>query len=99
MAKNVKGKPKQSWQDIVKEVQEYRDASLRKYLPPIMHFDGSFPKNSMDLPAKILQQADTHITEMPPEHLVSKLASGELTATAVTTEFLRRATLAQHLVS
>jgi amidase len=99
MAKNMKGKPKRSWQDIVKQVQEYRDASLNKVQPPIPPLDGYRPKNSMDLPAKILQQAETHITEMPPEHLVSKLAHGELTATAVTSAFLRRAVLAQNIVS
>jgi hypothetical protein len=53
----------------------------------------------MMTPAKVLHPDDVRITEMLPESLLALLASGELTATEVTTAFLRRAVIAQKLVS
>jgi hypothetical protein len=48
---------------------------------------------------ELLQVEDLTITVFRPEELVKLLANRELTATEVTTAFLRRATLAQKLVS
>ncbi len=57
-----------------------------------------FPKNSTNIPSINLQAEDVEITASLPEELVKLLANGELTATEVTTAFLRRAALAQKLV-
>jgi len=53
----------------------------------------------MLVPSKTLHPRDTKITETLPENLVKQLASGNLSAKVVTTAFLRRAVLAQKLVS
>jgi amidase len=98
MAPSRKMKPKRPWQEIAREAQEYRDASLATFatdVPPALETI----KNSKIIPMELLQVEDLTITVFRPEELVKLLANRELTATEVTTAFLRRATLAQKLVS
>ena len=91
-------KRKRLWQDIVQEAQQYRDASIFRVWPGLPPFSENLAKNVTKLPGTVLSQEEVRITEMPPEGLLSVLASGDLTAVAVTTAFLRRASLAQKLV-
>ena len=97
MAPPSKKKPKRPWQEVAKEAQEYRDATLAAFatnIPAALETS----KNSTKIPETILQAQDVTITESLPEELIKLLANGELTATEVTAAFLRRAALAQNLV-
>ncbi len=104
MAPSSKPKPKRSWQEIAREAQEYRDACIANFTKefPANSTTGQvaeLPKNSIDIPSGVLGKRDLQITETLPEELVKLLANGELSATEVTTAFLRRAALARRLVS
>jgi amidase len=98
MAKANKGKAKQPWQDIVREVQCNRDASIDRVQPPIPKNSNNPPTNVLDIPNQVLNHEEIQITQISPEDLLSRLATGELTATTITRAFLRRAALAQKLV-
>jgi amidase len=99
MAKATKGKEKRPWQDILREVQYNRDASIIRVQPSIPENSNNLPTNVLDIPSQVLNHEEIQITQIPPEDLLSRLATGELTATVVTRAFLRRAALAQKLVS
>jgi len=104
-SKQRKSQP--SWQETVAKAQCHRDNSLasadRDVLSAALqrigkHFKGP-PKGHLDLPGEVLQPRDVKITETLPEELVKMLASKQLTATEVTRAFLRRAVVAQTVVS
>ncbi len=99
MAKPIRGKAKQPWQDIAREVQHYRDASIDRIQPPLLKLSSNLPANTHGIPKEVLSHEEIQITQTPPENLLSRLAAGELTAASVTRAFLRRAGLAQKLVS
>jgi amidase len=105
MVESKKRKLQRSWQEIAKEAQDRRDASLGKVNPGLpeaferIQFSEELPKISMNIPGKVLHPTDYRITEMLPEDLITSLASRDLTAVDVTTAFLRRAKIAQKLVS
>ncbi|KAF1810440.1 putative glutamyl-tRNA amidotransferase subunit A [Eremomyces bilateralis CBS 781.70] len=92
--------PKQmdTWQETVAVVQQYRDNSL-DIDPPLSGIPLNLPSNVSEIPRKFLSAIELDITETPPEHLLEKLASGELSSVAVTQAFLRRAALAQRLTN
>lgn len=98
MAQVSKTKKKRPWRDIAREAQQYRDASIARVQPELPQLPENLPKNVTKIPGTVLYWEEIKITEMLPEDLLSALASGELTAVAVTTAFLRRASLAQKLV-
>ena len=87
-----------SWQDIAKEAQEYRDASIHRVKPPVPTVPKELPLDRTDIPKYLLPTEEVIITQTSPEDLVQSLATGKLTCTAVTTAFLRRAGIAQALV-
>jgi|SRR6187402_2331108 len=99
-----RSQPKRPWQDVANEAQEYRDASVAR-VPGFLelyersNFSKGMPKNASDVLGSILDPRDFQITELLAEQLVVLLASGELSATDVTTAYLRRAGLAQKLVN
>lgn len=92
-------KQKSSWRSIAQDAQDYRDASIEAVQSPMSQPLASLPQNVLHIPATILSEAETTITETAPEELVFSLANGELTAREVTAAFLRRAAIAQTLVS
>ncbi len=98
MARITKAKPKRPWQDIAKEAQDYRDASVARVKPDVPQLPKNLPNNVINIPGETLSRKEVQITETPVEDLLSLLASGKLTAITVTTAFLRRAGLAQRLV-
>jgi hypothetical protein len=104
MSTPKKRKIQRPWQDIAKEAQEHRDASLARVVPGLpeaferIQFSGELPKSSIHVPGKALHPRDFRITETLPEVLLESLAKGNLSAIDVTTAFLRRAVLAQKLV-
>ena len=104
MVQTSKRKRERPWQEIAKEAQDRRDASLAKVQPGLpaaferIQFSEELPKNSMNIPGKALHPRDFQITETLPEQLVKALSTGGLSAMNVTTAFLRRGALAQKLV-
>lgn len=103
MAAMRKTKSKRPWEDVAKEAQDYRDASIWR-VPGITDISGRLTsleesKWSIDTPSMFLESKDVQITQCLPEDLVAMLGRGELSAVEVTTAFLRRAALAQKLVS
>jgi amidase len=106
-----KQKLERSWQEIAKEAQEHRDASLAQVKPGLPDLFDAFEENlesvqsnplkgvAIKLPGNVLHPRDVKITGLLPENLIKELAVGDLSATDVATAFLRRAVIAQKLVS
>ena len=87
------------WQKTVSRVQEYRAQSLENVQPSLPKIPSHLPKNVAHVPQLLLSERETEITESSPECLLSYLASGKWSSEEVTQAYLRRATLAQELVS
>ncbi|KAF4635511.1 hypothetical protein G7Y89_g2581 [Cudoniella acicularis] len=93
------------WQDVAKEAQDYRDASISRVAPGLpeaferIQFSEELPSNSTEVPGKALHPRDFKITQYLPEELIKLLTSRELSAVDVTTAFLRRARVAQKLTN
>lgn len=91
-----------NWEEGVRLARELRETSLRKVPNFISETDlptglGHFV---LDVPKQLLTPQELEITEgYNAVELLGALSSGRLTATEVTKAFLRRATLAQHLVN
>lgn len=92
-------RPKRPWQDIVREAQGRRDESVALVTPKLPKLPDPLPATVVGVPSQILTLEELKITEMLPEDLLKSLASGSLTTAAVTAAFLRRAVVAQKLVS
>lgn len=87
------------WQEVARIAQEARDKSIELVQPPVPDIPADLPLNVSGIPKQLLTPAEVEITETPPEVLVESLASGKLTSVEVVNAFLRRAGLAQKLVS
>ena len=93
-----KSKQNRPWKKVVREAQQYRDASIARSLSTDAKFPDVLPKYVFDLLRINLSDECARITNAMPERLLLDLKDGRLTATAVTTAFLRRAALSQKLV-
>lgn len=91
--------PSRSWQEVAAIAQDHRDRSIAQIKPTVPDVPLNLPTNVTKLPQELLSNAEIAITESSPENLLSSLASGERSSTEVTIAFLRRAGLAQKLVS
>lgn len=91
--------PAKPWQDIARIAQEHRDRSIAKITPAVPEVPSDLPANVTNIPKELLSKSELSITESAPENLLANLASGKLASVKVTTAFLRRAGLAQKLVS
>lgn len=89
---------KPNWKEVAKKAQEHRDASVKLVEPAVPDVPTELPLDVTKIPKQLLTTEEVGITETAPEDLVTSLASGELTSTAVTSAFLRRAGIAQKLV-
>ncbi|KAK3079273.1 hypothetical protein LTS18_005285, partial [Coniosporium uncinatum] len=90
----------QSWKAVAREAQDHRDATVARIEPKVPHIPGDrLPLRSIGIPQGLLEPTEIYITELPPEDLLRKLARGTLTATGVTSAYLRRAGLAQKLTN
>lgn len=87
-----------SWQDLAQQVRDRRDDSIDKFAP-----DLEIPRigsgRAIPIPRHYLTSAEIAITESSVQSLLNSLAQGKLSATEVTNAFLRRAVIAQKLVS
>ncbi|KAF2089205.1 putative glutamyl-tRNA amidotransferase subunit A [Saccharata proteae CBS 121410] len=90
-----------SWQQIAQKVQAHRDATIAALQPSLdaTAIPTDLPRNVTKIAAQVLSPSELSITESTPEKLLSQLATGDLKCTAVTSAFLRRAALAQHLTN
>lgn len=87
-----------SWQEIAKEVQQYRDDTIAQIQPEVPTVPDNLPQNVAGYPDHLLPDSENEITKESPEKLVQLLASGGVSCVEVTKAFLRRAGLAQKLV-
>lgn len=83
------------WQEVAASLQAHRDATIAAVQPPLPPLPSEMPRNTMPLAAQFLTPEEISVTETSPEGLLSQLAAGKLSSTAVTSAFLRRAALAQ----
>lgn len=88
-----------TWQDTAAMMQKHRDETYAAVSPAIPDPPEDLPLNVTGLPMQLLAEDVLSITESPPQTLLSDLASGKLTSTAVTKAFLQRAGLAGKLVN
>ena len=86
------------WEDVARDAQKHRDGTLDAVEPPLPPLPSDISHNVIDIPRHILSNEEVKITETPVLKLLQLLATGEVTATAVTSAFLRRAAVAQKLV-
>lgn len=87
------------WQEVAKHAQKVRDQSIDQIRPPVPDVPIDLPLNVTQLPRELLSKDEIDITESLPEDLLASLATSKLTSVEVTNAFLRRAGLAQKLVS
>ena len=90
---------KAGWQEVAKTAQEYRDASIGRVEPAVPDVPQYLPRDVTPIPRELLSKEEVEITQTLTEDLLKSLASGELTSITITKAFLRRAGLAQKLVS
>lgn len=88
-----------TWQQVAEDRQKHRDATIAVVTPPLPAVPEELPLNVTGIPQQILTSEEIKITELKVEELVPALAEGKLTSVDVTNAFLRRAALAQALVS
>ena len=87
------------WEDVARQVQEHRAATIAEVRPQIPDIPKTLPLNVTSIPRDLLSSREVEITESTTESLVKNLATGQLTSREVTTAFLRRAGIAQGLAS
>lgn len=86
-----------SWQEVAKDRQRHRDETISAVEPAIPEIT-NVPLNTLSVAKQVLTADEIKITEATVEHLVAKLAKGELSSIKVASAFLRRAALAQKVV-
>ena len=87
------------WQDVAYTAQQHRDSSIGRVEPAVPNVPQYLPRDVTPIPKELLSNEEIEITETFTEDLLKSLASGQLTSTSITKAFLRRAGLAQKLVS
>ena len=92
-------KTSEGWNEVAKTAQEYRDASIARVEPAVPEVQQYLPRDVTSIPKELLSKEEVEITQTLTEDLLVSLACGKLTSITVTKAFLRRAGLAQKLVS
>lgn len=88
-----------TWEETATLMQKHRDGTIAAVEPTVPEPSKDLPLNVTGIPKKLLSEEVLAITESLPEKLLSDLANGRLTSTAVTRAFLQRAGLASRLVN
>ena len=99
MASTASTVHKPIWQEVAKAAQEYRDASIVRVEPAVPEVPKELALDVTKLPQELLSEQEVEITHSLAEDLITSISSGKLSCTAVIKAFLRRAGLAQRLVS
>ncbi|KAF8856546.1 amidase [Acephala macrosclerotiorum] len=87
-----------TWQEVAADRQKHRGATIAALEPALPEIK-EIPQYTIPLAKEYLTAEEVAITETLVEKLVPQLAKGELSSTAVTKAFLRRAGLAQKAVN
>lgn len=80
-------------------MQKHRDETIAAVSPAVPDVPVELPLNVSKISSTLLSKEELIITDSSPEHLLTSLASGELTAVSVSNAFLRRAGLAQKVTN
>ena len=88
-----------TWQEIAESMQKHRADTIASVEPAVPDPPANLPFNVTGIPNQLLSGEVVSITDKLPEQLISDLACGKLTSTAVTKAFLQRAGLASKLVN
>ena len=88
------------WREVAVNAQKHRDETIAQVDPTLLtRQDDQLPLDVTGLPKQRLSTEELEITTLLPEELVKRLTEGSLTCVEVTEAYLRRAALAQSLVS
>ena len=88
------------WKKLVAKAVAIRDNSLAKIEPPLPPLPEDLPVNVTGIPAQVLTKEEVEITEAnDATSLAAAIAGRKYTSEQVVRAFLRRAALAQKLVS
>lgn len=87
-----------TWQDIAKNAQKHRDASIAQIQPALPDICHNIAQDTTSVPRLVLTERECEITEISLEELGARITSGQLTALETVKAYLRRAGLAQKLV-
>ena len=90
-----KKSPRRAWEEIAREAQNHRDATIGALSPEAPKLPSNLPKNTLHIPEQVLDPSVCSITNLPPEELINHLSTGRLSAVQVTTAYLQRAAVAQ----
>ena len=94
-----KKKAKRPWQDVAQEAQKLRSESLLELRCDITPQLKDTLKSTKGIMEQILGPEDEALTALSLEEVVHLTSSGAVPARHIILAFLRRATLAQQLVS
>ncbi|KAK5110257.1 hypothetical protein LTR62_006110 [Meristemomyces frigidus] len=92
-------KTQTSWQDAAASMVEHLNKTIDEIRPKVPAVPETLPTNVTGVPSKLLPEDVVKVTETPPQVLIAKLASGELTSLDVTSAYLQRAGLASKLAN
>lgn len=89
-----------AWQGKATQAQVERERSLEKVEPRISSWPQTLPLRSLDMPRALLTPREVSLTEnFSVAELLCKLSKREIGAEELTRAFLRRAAIAQQVVS
>ncbi len=89
-----------SWQEKAAWAQDFREKSLAKVEPALQGIPIELPLSSQNLPKLVLTEREIEITERyTVKELLAILRERKISVEEVTRAFLRRAALAQAVVS
>jgi hypothetical protein len=83
----------------VAQALDHRAKSLAKVDPPLPKLPDPLPLNVRNLPDQLLSQREVELTNLEATELIELMASKKASCEEVIRAFLRRAALAQELVS
>jgi len=96
--KPKKGSSENSWEDVAREAKAHRDATIIEAVGDI-EVPEAYGTNVVELPAAALDEASLRITALEVQELVDSAATGHYSAVEIVTAFMKRAAVAQKLVS
>lgn len=91
-------KRRTDWKEIAHEAQAHRDETLADVRTTV-RLPLQLPTNVINIPEKVLSEANIQITSLSPQQLIELISNGYLSAQEVVQAFLERAVTAQKLVS
>lgn len=91
--------PSESASTLIAQALKLRDDSIAAVTPPLGKLPQPLPKNVTGIAKTVLTPEEIKITEFDAPELIELMKRKELSCETVTKAFLRRAALAQELVS